>query len=162
MATIYQTFEPQSAMVPSSAYARQLPRVGTVSVIQLLAFAVNDIAYFNFDMVNYGTGNISVDIDWCAVNTSGAVKWEASIAAITPGDATAVGNKSVTGSPESTETTVSGTSYGIVRSTVVITTLDLVANRDLVCLKLRRVTSVGGGLSGDALVAKVTISYSNT
>jgi hypothetical protein len=93
-------------------------------------------------------------------NTTGAVKWEVAIACITPGDAIAVGNKSL-GSTANAESGVSTTGFGLTRTTIILDSLDSIAARDLVSLQLQRITA-STVLSGQATVTKVTISYSDT
>jgi hypothetical protein len=152
---------PPSAAPGTANYARQGYREGTSTANSVLKFAVNEISHFVFDAVSYGRGNITVDIDWVASATSGKVQWEASIAALTPADATALGSKTP-GTAAAAESTVSGTSYAVNRTSPAISSLDSIAARDLVCLKIKRIAASSSELSGDAQVAKVTISYSDT
>jgi hypothetical protein len=162
MATVYQVLMPQDAIPPASAYARQSPRTGSVSTLAGLRFTLSDVAYFVFEAINYGSGNLTVDVDWYSAggNTTGKVKWQCAIACVTPGDATAIGSRSFA-TATNAETDVNSTAYGIVRTSVTVSNLDSIAARDNVTLQLKRIASTSE-LTGSATAVMVTVSYSDT
>lgn len=124
--------------------------------------AVED-AYYVFEARQYGSGNLSLDVEWYSRSgsTTGAVFWSAAIACVTPGDAVSMEAKSFATATTAT-TTVNGTARGLTRSTVTISNLDSIAANDLVILRLRRdPTNAGDTMTGDAIVVGLNVSYSD-
>jgi hypothetical protein len=111
----------------------------------------------------YGSGNLTVKVYWYAdTATSGDVVWGASIQAVTPGDAQDL--EADAWATENTATgTANGTGQGPVVTTITVSNLDSVAAHDLVNLRIRRIGGNGSDtMSGDAILLRVEVSYSDT
>lgn len=115
--------------------------------------------FFKFRAINYASGNITVDIDWYSRSgsTSGNVKWDASIAAVTPGDAVSMEAKTFA-TANTVTTTVNGTAKGLTRSTITISNLDSLAIDDFVQLNIDRDPN-SDTMVGDAICRLVTVTY---
>jgi hypothetical protein len=130
------------------------------------ADATNDeIAYTERLMIpNYGSGNVSVLVDWYSRTgqTSGAVVWGGALSVLTPADAQSVETDAF--ATENTQTTtVSGTARALNRSTIAVSNLDSLAANDSLVLRLARKQSNGSDtMTGDAIIVGVTLQYSDT
>lgn len=165
MGTVSIDLPPGAASFPSSAFAVPWMVDGVGGPVPSLLFdaAADEAAYFSFPAIAYGSGNLSVAIDWYsfAGSISGAVSWEASIMAQTPGDAEAVDAASFAATASAT-TTVNATAKGLNRTTVTIAGLDSIAAGDRVRLKVARdADGAGDTMAGDAALIAVTVSYSD-
>jgi hypothetical protein len=168
MATVTHPIDFKSAEFLTSAVPELVLITNTgTNPIPIMGYAFDastrENMYFQFVIPNYGTGNISVVIDWMSrtAQTTGAVVWGASIAAVTPGDAQSILTKSLAAETTAT-TTVNGTASGMVASTVAVSNLDGVAANDLVWLRIGRDAAAGGDtMTGDATVLGVYLSYSD-
>ncbi len=171
MATVYHELSPETAMLEVTAFAQFVKNLGTNFPISGLAFddgaaTLDEEAFWKFRAVNYGSGNLTLDIEWYADSAStGAVKWDVQIAVITPN----TDSQDVEADALATEQTVTDTHLGttgqrIHRATVAISNLDSLAADDLVFLVLRRDTSDTGidTMTGDAIVVLCTLSYSDS
>lgn len=167
MATIYQIFDPFSAATLASAYATPVKVNGTNYPVTGAAFdaAADESAFFKFRAVRYGSGNLTVDIDWYAdTASSGDVVFGAAIAAITPNTDT----QDIETDALATENTVTDSHIGTTgqrehRATITVSNLDSLAADDFVTLRIRRIGSSGSDtLTGDAIVTLVGVSYSDT
>ena len=162
-ASIYQMLMPEEGQYPASSFPQfNIQQGASITVSELLYDQTQDeYAFFKRRAVVYGGGNVTCDFDWYSLsgNTTGNVLWGAQIAAITPGDAQSVETK--TFDQQSTAVgTANGTARGLVRTTVVITHLDSLANDDDFWLRLGRIGSSNlDTLVGDAACVMVTISY---
>jgi hypothetical protein len=125
----------------------------------------DEIAYTERLMIpNYGSGNVSVLIDWYSRTgqTSNAVVWGAALSVLTPADAQSVETDAF--ATENTQTTtVSGTARALNRTTVTVSNLDSLAANDSMVVRLKRLQSSGSDtMSGDAIIVGVTLQYSDT
>lgn len=88
MATVAQQFVPEGAAYLSGAGTPEFKMVeGTNFTVSSLAFDASTIeaAYWKFRAIAYGSGSLSLDIEWYAdTASSGDVLWEGAIAAVTP------------------------------------------------------------------------------
>lgn len=166
MATVYQEFPPGSAAFPASNFGAPTVTQGTNFPVPALAFdaTTSEAAYFFFRAVNYGSGNLTLDLDWYADSaSSGDVGWGAAVAAITPDtDTQDVETKSFATANTATDSHLGTTGQRLHRATITISNLDSIAAGDWACLKVYRDTSVGSNMSGDALLTKATLCYSDT
>jgi hypothetical protein len=164
MATVVMDLWPGPHTLPATNYAVPDIAVGTNFSIPLLRFGTAAIktAYLTFRAHNYGSGNLTLDLDWYAdTATSGDVVWGAALAAMTP-DADAV---DVTAKSFATAQTVTDTHLGTTgkrphRATLAIANLDAIAAGDDCVLRITRETA-GNTMTGDAMLLRATLSYSN-
>lgn len=166
MATVYQQFDPAAAQFLSSAFpalvknGTNLPAVG-------LAFdaAADEAAFWHFDAISYGSGNVTVRVEWYAdTATSGDVIWGAQLAAITANtDTQDVETKSLATANTATDTHLGTTGQRLHQIDITVSNLDSLAARDAIWLKLYRdADAAGDTMTGDAIVTGVTVSYSDT
>ena len=167
MATVYQPLEPAGAMLRPTAFAPVVQATGTNGPVRALAFdaSTEESAFFRFPAVRYGSGNLSVQVDWYADSaTSGNVIWGAQIAAITPNtDTQDVETDSFATAATSTDTHLGTTGQRLHRITVTVSSLDsLTADDDVLLRFYRDADAAGDTLSGDALVTALLVSYSDS
>lgn len=122
-------------------------------------------AFWQFPIVAYGSGNITVTVYWYAdTASSGGVVWGCSIRAVTPNTDT----QDVETDALATETNAADTHLGTTGQRahtvdVVVSNLDSVANLDWVTLRLSRLTgNASDTMAGDAIVPFVLLAYSDT
>lgn len=124
--------------------------------------ATLEAIYFSLVAWNYGSGNVSVLVDWYATATTGSVVWGSSMLAQTPGDAQSVLTDALA-TAATTTTSASGTASGPTRTTVTISSLDSLASNDVVRIKVYRDAANGSDtMAGDAKIRLVTVQYSDT
>ena len=167
MATQYIPLPPEIATPIGSTFPQFLKVNGTNFPVTSLAFdaSTDEACAFKFRAVNYGSGNLTLDIDWYAdTATSGDVVWSAAIAAITPdSDSQDVETKSLATANTVTDSHLGTTGQRLHRATITISNLDSLAAGDIVWLKLQRTGSSGSDtMTGDALMTMATLSYSDT
>lgn len=167
MATVRQVLLPEAAQFLSSAFpAFDKVNGSNFPVARLLYDATADeAAYWHIEALNYGSGGITVDIDWYAVNaTTGVVRWGVALAAITPEtDTTDIETKALATEQTVDDTHLGTTSRRIMRATLTLTNLDNLATGDEAWLRVRRIGSNGADtLSNDAALTMIRLSYSDT
>jgi len=158
-----------AAVQPSTSFAQRDTVIGTGSpkiVYDVARFdaAADEELYWFFRALNYGSGNLTVDIEWYAENaTSGVVRWGAAIAVATP----ETDSIDFSADALATENTVDDTHLGTTskrphRATATVSNLDSLAADDWVVLRLRRVGShANDTMANDANVVHVNVSYSD-
>lgn len=166
MATVYQAFDPKAASFLNSAFPG-LVKSGTSAPVDGLAYdaAAIEAAFWWFRAVRYGSGNVTVDIDWYAdTATSGDVVWQVQLAAITPNtDTQDIETKTFATANSFTDNHLGTTGQREHRATVTVSNLDSVAADDTVWIRLARdATNAADTMAGDAIVVMVTASYSDT
>lgn len=166
MATVYQLLEPDSAQYLSSTFP-QLVKNGTNFPVMGLAFndAADEAAFWRLEVHRYGSGNLTVDIYWYGdTATTNSVVWGAALAAITPEtDTQDVETKALATENTVTDTHLGTTAQRLHRATVTVSNLDSLANADAAWLRIRRLGSNGSDtLSGDAIIERVEVSFSDT
>ncbi len=169
MATVHIPVHPRSAVAGSSGGARPDVVIGTNFPIPVLGFAggtVDNHAYWTFRAVEYGSGNLTLDIDWYAETaSSGVVRWGAQIAAITPNtDTQDIETDAFATATEVNDTHLGTTDKRLHRATLTITNLDSLAADDWFVLHIYREASDTGNdtMTGNALMALSNLSYSDT
>ena len=165
MATVLQVLDPAGAQFLATAFPASSKK-GTSFPVYSLGFdaATDEAAHWMFRATNYGSGNLTVAIDWYAdTGTSGDVVWEVQIAAITPDtDTTDVETKSLATLNNVTDTHLGTTGQRLHRASVTVSNLDSLANGDDVWLRLARdANNAADTMTGDANVTLVTVSYSD-
>ena len=167
MASVYRELQPEQASYLGSTFPGYSKVNGTNFPVSGLYFdaAADEAAFWKLQALLYGSGNLTLDLEWYADSaTSGVVRWGGAIAAITPDtDSQDVETKAF-----ATETTVDDTHLGTTgqrlhRCTITISNLDSLAAGDVVWLRIRRIGSNGADtMTGDAILVKATLSYSDT
>lgn len=132
-----------------------------------LAFdpAAVEAAFWRFPIRRYGSGNITVTLLWTSyAGTTGDVVWGAALAAITPDtDTTGVDSKAFATEATVTDSHLGTTTDRVMRCDVVISSLDSLANDDMVSLRIRRLGSSGSDtMATDVILIGVILSYSDT
>ena len=166
MATVYQPLDVGAAQFLSSSFPA-LVRNGTNFPVTGLAFdaAAAENAHWEWRAITYGSGNLTVDLDWYAdTATSGVVRWGVQIAAITPdSDTQDVETKALATAQTADDTHLGTTGQRLHRLPVTVTNLDSLANNDAVWIKIYRdAANAADTLAGDAILVGVTVSYSDT
>lgn len=162
MATITQVFEPGDAILPASNPAAPVQFAGTNFPVPGLAFdaSTQEIVFFPFYAVSYGSGNLSVQLLWYADTAStGTLTMDAAVAAITPNtDTQDIETKAFATANSGNQAHLGTTNQRLHSFTITVSNLDSIAAGDYVILRIRRTT---GGLSGDAILTKVILTYSD-
>lgn len=167
MATVFNPISPGEAEFLATAFP-QVVKGGTNFPVLGLAFdaAADEAAYFPLDVSKYGSGNLTLDLDWYADTAStGDVVWEAAIAAITPNtDTQDVETKALATAQTVTDSHLGTTGQRAHRATITISNLDSLAARDNVFLRVRRLGSSSGSdtMAGDAILFAGNLQYSDT
>jgi hypothetical protein len=167
MATIVRDLFPGPYALPTTAFAAPDVIQGTNFSFPVLRFdaATDENAYFPFRLHNYGSGNITIDLDWYAdTASSGDCKWAGRIAAITPNsDADDIEGKAFATFADVTTTHLGTTGQRLHRSTVTLTATDAAVAGDMCWIRIQRdADAAGDTMAGDALLVGATISYSDT
>lgn len=126
------------------------------------AFANSAAVSGQFNAFVYGGGNVTFEVRWYsrAGNTTGNVRWDVAMAAITPGDAVSTEGKSFAAAVNAT-TTVNATAKGETLTSLTISgaSLDSLAAGDDVWFTVTR--NAASTLTGDAVVVAAVITYSD-
>lgn len=167
MGTVYQQLTPEAAAFLATVFPQLNKFNGTNFPVTALAYdaAADEAAFWKVEAINYGSGNLTLDIEWYAdTATSGDVVWGASIAAITPDtDTQDVETKALATENTATDTQLGTTAQRLQRQAITISNLDSLANRDEVWIRIRRVGSSGSDtMTGDAIFVLAVLSYSDT
>jgi hypothetical protein len=166
MATVPREFHPDEAKFGSAAFPQFIKNNGTNGPVSWLAYdaATTETAFWEFTALSYGSGNLTLDIIWgAATATSGVVRWEAAIAAITPEtDSQDPETKAFATALTVDDTHLGTTAKRLMRATITISNLDSLAANDEVWLRIAR---IGGNaadtLAGDAWLHRAILSYSD-
>lgn len=167
MATVIQTFKPETAAYLSSTFPAYVKTNGTNFPVTGLAYdaAADEAAFWKFRAAKYGSGNLTVDIEWYADTASANdVVWGAAIAVITPNtDTQDVETKAFATENTVTDSHLGTTGQRLHRATITVSNLDSLALDDDVWIRIRRVGSSGSDtMSGDAIMTEFAVSYSDT
>ncbi len=168
MAPVYQQWDAISGLLRSTNFGVLVQANGTNIPVAGLAFdaATDWDAFYKFDAINYGSGNLTVDLLWYAETaTTGNVVWGAQLAAITPD----TDSQDVETDGLAAAATVIDSHLGTVgkrkhRATITVTALDSLAARDDVALRIYRDAddATNDTMAGRAILERVTVSYSDT
>lgn len=167
MATVKQPL-PVEAFVPAATNGPQLKLVeGTNFPVRSLAFDATtaEAAYVQFQAINYGSGNLTLVLDWYAdTASSGGVVWDAAIAVITPDtDSQDVETKAFATAQQATDTHLGTTGQRVHTCSITISNLDSLAANDDVWLRLKRLPAdAADTMTGDALLVAARLEYSDT
>lgn len=169
MATIRQYLAPEEAALGASGFPQYKITQGTGFPVSGLAFdaSTSETAYWKFEPIAYGSGNITCDILWYAdtsTTSTHGVTWQVNVAAITPNsDTTNVESKTMATGQQASTDLGSTNAQKLMKTTITISNLDSIAAGDEAWLRLARLTADGNDdLTGDAIVTSVRLSYSDT
>jgi hypothetical protein len=167
MATVYRELHPEAAQFLASVFPQLAKVNGTNFPVSSLAFdaAADEAAYWKLEAANYGSGNLTARLFWYAdTASSGVVRWEAAIAAVTPDtDTQDVETKALATATTTDDTHLGTTGQRLHQCDVTISNLDSIAARDVVWVRIRRIGSnAADTMTGDAMLALATLSYSDT
>ncbi len=167
MATVRHVFEAGDAEFPTSNPAAPILVQGTNFPVSGLAFdtTTQETAFFKFPAISYGSGNLTVTIDWYAdtASTNGIV-FGASLAAITPNtDTQDVETKAFATENTGSDTHLGTTGQRVHSFDITVSNLDSITAGDDCWLRIRRVPADGSDtMAGDAIVIRVIVAYSDT
>jgi hypothetical protein len=167
MGTVKQVLLPGGERFLGSAFPGQSQVLGTNFPVTALAFDATtaERAYWKFQALSYGSGNITATIEWYAdTASSGAVMWETAVAAITPNtDSGDVETKAFATVNTQADTHLGTTGQRLHSVDLTISNLDSIAAGDGVWLRVSRLPAdAGDTMTGDALLTAVTLAYSDT
>jgi hypothetical protein len=167
MATVYHQLHPEGAQFDDDTYPQYLRSLGTNFPVSGLAYdaSADEFAVWKFRAVEYGSGNLTLDIEWYADTASANdVVWGAQIAVITPNsDTQDVETDAFATANTVTDTHLATTGQRVHRATITISNLDSLAADDLVFLKIYRdADNASDDMTGDAILLLATVSYSDT
>lgn len=169
MATVTQEFDPAAAHVLATAFPAFVKNAGTNFPVAALAYdATNDeAAFWSFIATSYGSGNVTVRVFWYAdTATTGNVVWEAQLAAITANsDSQDIETKAFATLNFVQDAHLTGTGQRLHSADITVSNLDSLAAGDYVTLRVARdanSTSATDDLAGDAFLAKVVVTYSDS
>ena len=166
MATVYRPLGIGAAIPHATNQPELTKEDGTNFPVWGYAFAdstQDDQISWRFKASNYGSGNLTLIIDWYSRSgsTTGAVVWGGALSVLTPGDAQSVLTDALA-TENTVTTTVNGTARGLTRSTITLSNLDSLAANDSVELRVRRLQSNGSDtMTGDATIVGLEVQYSD-
>lgn len=166
MATVYRPLG-IGAAIPHATLIPELVKIdGTNFPLFGWAFdaATDEQLSWRFKASNYGSGNLTLILDWYsrAGSTTNEVRWGAALSVLTPGDAQSMETDALA-TENTVDSTVNGTPRGLTRATITISNLDSLANNDSVELRVRRVGSnAADDMAGDAVLVGLEVQYSDT
>ena len=166
MATVRQQLDVTAGQFLSSAFPA-LVKNGTNIPVAGLAFdaSADEAAFFHLHAINYGSGNVTVKLQWYAdTATTGDVVWGVQLAAVTPNtDTQDVETKALATANTATDTHLGTTGQRLHEIDVTVSNLDSLANGDAVWLRIYRdADAAGDTMTGDAILTCVVVSYSDT
>ena len=167
MATITHEFNPQDSVPSATNFATFDAVAGTNFIVPCLDFdaTTDESAFFYFRATSYGSGNLTLTIDWYAdTASSGDVIWGAQIAAITPNtDTQDIETKAFATANTATDSHLGTTNQRLHSVDITISNLDSIAAGDWCVLRVYRDADAGGDtMTGDACLVKALLSYSDT
>lgn len=167
MATVYHFFKPEGAQFLAATFPAYVKTNGTNFPVSGLAYdaATEETAFWKFSARNYGSGNLTLSIEWYADTASANdVIWGAAIAVITPNtDSQDVETKAFATANTATDTHLGTTGQRLHTVDITISNLDSLAANDAVWIKIYRDADAGGDtMTGDAILTQATLAYSDT
>jgi hypothetical protein len=166
VATVTQQFNPTSGVFRTAAFPAIVQANGTNIPVRGLAFDATTLeaVFFRFRASRYGSGNLTVDLDWYAdTATTNAVVWGAAIAAITATtDTQDIETDTLATAATTTTTHLGTTGQRLHRTAVAVSNLDTIAADDHVVLQVYRdAANASDTMAGDVILVGVTVSYSD-
>lgn len=167
MATVVHQFFPLDGVPPASNFATYDVISGSNFPVPCLDFDTTtaESIYFYFRADEYGSGDLTIDIDWYAdTAASGNVVWDVQLACITPNtDSQDIETKTLGTTNTVTDSHLGTVNQRLHRATVTLSNTDSIAAGDWCVLKVTRdVTDGADTMAGDASLVCVAASYSDT
>lgn len=167
MATVTHSFRAIEGEPRSTAFPQLVKANGTTIPISGYAFgaSIEEAIFFDFEATAYGSGNVTVRCRWYADTAStGVCIWGAALGALTPNADTQDVETEALATAATTNTTHLGTvGQREHETTVTITSLDSLAAGDTVRLRVYRdADAAGDTMAGDAVLTRVSVTYSDT
>lgn len=167
MALVRHILEPGDALLPATNPAAPVLNQGTNFPEPGLAFdpTTQETAFFRFLAIDYGTGDVTVRVEWYADTASAnGVVFGASLACITPNaDSQDIETKAFATENTASDTHLGTTGQRLHSFDITVTNLDGLAAGDDVTLRLRRLPADGSDtMTGDAIVVRLIVEYSDT
>jgi len=167
MATVKHRFQAADAFFPASNFAQYSAVAGTNFPVASLAFdaATEETVYFQVPTMDYGSGNLTINLKWYAdTASSGGVTFGASLACITANtDSTDIETKAFGSENTASDTHLGTTGQRLHEFSITLSNLDSIATNDYAILKLARKVSDGSDtMTGDCLIVEVGVEYSDT
>lgn len=168
MATVSHELSPEAAVSAASAFPQYVKNDGSYFPVSGLAFdpAIVQAAYWRFRAIEYGSGNLTLDVEWYGDDaSSGTIDLEASISAITPNtDTQDIETDTLQAVSSVVDTHLGTTGQRLHRATITITGLDSLAADDIVTIKIERDAddATNDTMSGAMILVLATLSYSDT
>jgi hypothetical protein len=167
VATVRVELAPEEAQSLASAFPQFIKANGTNFPVTGLYYdaSATETAYWKLPAFDYGSGNLTLDILWYAdTATSGVVRWETAIAAITPEiDTQDAETKAFATALTVDDTHLGTTGQRVHKATITISNLDSLAALDVVWLKVARLGGhANDTMTGDVVVLSAWLSYSDT
>lgn len=169
MATVKHTFLPEEAQFLATAFPQYVKNNGTSFPVSGLAYdaTTDEAGFWRFKASNYGSGNLTLLLDWYADTASSAnVVWEAQLGAITTdADTQDVETKALATLNFVQDTHLGTTGQRLHRCSITISNLDSLAADDWCVLRIARDangTSATDDMTGDAILTLAEVTYSDT
>lgn len=169
MATVKTELDVWGDVPPTSNHPTKDVITGSNFPVRCLDFdaATDETTYYVFNALSYGSGNITVRVQWYAdTGSSGNVVWGAALAAITPNtDTTDIETKAFGTVATVQDTHLGTTNQRLHEAEITISSLDSVASGDWCVLKLYRDadgTAATDDMSGDACLVGLVLEWSDT
>lgn len=167
MATVIHQFPALVGELRSTAFPQLVKANGTTIPITGYAFdaSTEEAMFIDFEASNYGSGNVTVRCRWYAdTATSGVCFWGAALAALTPTTDTQDVETDGLGTAATASTTHAGTTgQREWETTITVTSLDSLASGDTVRMRIYRDATNGSDtMTGDAILTRVSVTYSDT
>lgn len=166
MATVTQWLDPKGADVFTTVTAPEwIQANGTNFPKAGWAFdggGATEAIFWEVPVVNYGSGNLTLLVDFYTSATSNATIFQAAISVTTDGDAQSMLTDAFATATASSAITSNSTANGPKRATITISNLDSIANGDRMTLKLFRDGAGSDTNTADAVVFGVWLQYSDT
>jgi hypothetical protein len=164
MADVYVELHPEEAQFLASSFPAYIKNHGSNFPVSWLAYdaAATETAYWDLTAFAFGDTDITCHLIWGAASaTSGVVRWEVAVAAITPEtDTQDVETKAFATAHTVDDTHLGTTAKRLMQAAVTITNIDSLAAGDELWLKVAR---IGGNaadtMTGDAWLRKVRLTY---
>lgn len=169
MATVKQILSPDEAQFQTTNFPQFLRVAGTNFPVTGLAYdaATDESAFWKTRAFNYGSGNLTLTLNWYADTASTAnVVWEAQIAAITPDtDTQDIETDGLATLNYVQDTHLGTTGQRVHTCAITVSNLDSLAADDLLFIRIARDangTNATDDMTGDAILTLAELSYSDT
>jgi hypothetical protein len=170
MATVYHHLLPEEAQYLATAFPQYVKNNGTNFPVSGLAYDAgdnsNEKAFWKLIAVNYGSGDLTLDIFWYAdTASSGDVLWSASISAITPNtDTQDIETDGLATASTVTDSHLGTTNQRLHKATITVSNLDSLAANDHVTISIMRDTTAANAdtMTGDTILVVAILSYSDS